>query len=113
MELYPERSILGYEAIAWSLRHWIRRRKSAQWFRTKGIVEGYEFLAARDNGWFVVFYSYGFASQQLSGEWRKWLLFTSWIQDKSTRKIIDRLPIGTKINVRVNPSNPNESVAEL
>ena len=70
-------------------------------------------MAARDNGWFVVFYSYGFASQQLSGEWRKWLLFTSWVLDKSAQKIIDRLPIGTKIGVRVNPRNPSESVAEL
>ena len=113
MELYRIRSVFGYGEIAWSFRQWILHRKSVQWPRTTGTIEGYELLLARDNGWFVVFYSYTFGGETLSGEWRKWLLFTFSSQEKLTQDIIDRFPIGTHLGVRVDPSESGRSVAEL
>lgn len=113
MELYPVRSVLGYAEIAWSFRQWILRRRSTQWPNAAGTIEGYELLAARDNGWFVVFYSYTFGGERFSGEWRKWLLFTFSKPEKSLQDIVDRLPIGTHIAVRVDPTNSGRSVAKL
>jgi hypothetical protein len=78
-----------------------------------GTVEGYEFLMARQNGWFVVFYSYEFDGGSFSGEWRTWLLFSFSSVETQTGKVTARLPVGTRIGLRVDPNNPNRSLAEL
>jgi hypothetical protein len=74
MELYPVKLVFGFPEIAWSLRQWARRRLSDGWADVPATVEGYELLRSRENGWFVVFYSYEYADRQYSGECRKWLL---------------------------------------
>jgi hypothetical protein len=107
----PIRSVLGYVELLWSFRQWLTRRKSYQWAQALGTVEGYEFLSASKNGWLVVYYSYAFGGQSFSGEWRTWLLFSFSSIEKETEKIIARLPVGARIEIRVNPDNPSKSIA--
>jgi len=76
-------------------------------------MEGYEFLSARQNGWFVVFYSYDFDGRCFSGEWRIWLTFGFSSIEEETAKVIARLPVGTRIDLRVDPKNPSRSVATI
>jgi len=113
MELFPVRNALGYGELFWSLRQWLNRRRSSHWSQALGTVEGYELLMARQNGWFVVFYSYEFNGGRFSGEWRKWLLFTPSSVESRTGRVAARLPIGSKVELRVDPSNPNRSIAWL
>ena len=75
-----------------------------------GTIEGYELLMARQNGWFVIFYSYGFDGAQYSGEWRKWLLFSLSSVESRTGTVRGRFPVGSKVNVRVDPKNPSRSI---
>jgi len=112
MELYPVTWVMGFRQILCSVGQWLTKRRSARWVRVRGIVEGYELLLARENGWFVVYYSYDFNERQFSGQWRKWLLFWFSSQEAQTRKITSRFPRGTAIAIRVDPANPNRSVAE-
>ena len=112
-EPIPIRNALGYGEFFWSLRHWFNRRRSRQWGLTLGTVEGYELLMANRNGWLVVFYSYQFEEKSFSGEWRKWLLFSFSSVEAQTEKVTDRLPVGAKVEVRVDPKKPSRSVAEL
>lgn len=72
----------------------------------------YELLLARQNSWFVVYYSYDSGGKQLSGQWRKWLLFWFSSQEEQIVKMVNRFPRGTAIAIRVDPENPNGSVAE-
>jgi len=113
MELFPVRNALGYGEFFWSIRQWLTSKKSTQWPEVVGTVEGYELLMARQNGWFVVFYSYEFNGGSFSGEWRTWLLFSLSSIESQTGKITARLPVGAKIGLRVNPNSPNRSLAEL
>jgi hypothetical protein len=94
------------------LRQWIRRRRSDGWVRVRATVEGYELLLARENGWFIVFYSYDFEGRRYSGELRQWLLFSFSSQEAQTDKVIQRFPRGAMVEVRVNPEDPNQSVSE-
>ena len=107
----PVRSVFGYGEIFWSLRHWVKRRAAIQWAQALGTVEGYEFLSANQNGWLIVFYSYTFGGQNYSGEWRTWRVFSFSSIEAVTEKVTARLPVGARIEVRVNPINPSESVA--
>src|ERR1700751_1473508 len=104
---------LGFPEIFWTLRQWAKRKRAAGWPRATGTVEGYELLAARNNGWFVIFYSYAFGGQEYAGEIRVWVLFSTRSHDIPTRKIISRFPRGGRITVRVNPQKPSDSIAEL
>jgi hypothetical protein len=74
--------------------------------------EGYELLLARQNGWFVILYSYEFNGTQYSGEFRKWLLFSFSSEEAETEKVMKRYPRGSAISLRVDPHNPNRSVAD-
>jgi hypothetical protein len=109
----PTRNALGYGELFWSLKQWFRRRRSRQWGLTLGTVEGYELLMASRNGWLVIFNSYQFEGKSFSGERRKWLLFSFSSVEAQTRKTTARFPIGAKVGVRVDPNNPNRSVAEF
>jgi len=112
MELYPIRSVFGFPEMAWSLRQWARRQGARHWVPISGIVEGYELLLARQNGWFVILYSYEFNGSVYSGDYRKWLLFSFSSEEVQTGKLIRRFPRGASILIRVDPKNPNCSVAE-
>jgi hypothetical protein len=68
---------------------------------------------ANRNGWLVVFYSYEFEGKSFSGEWRKWLLFGFSSVEAQTEKVTARFPIGAKVRLRVDPNNPNRSIAEF
>jgi len=109
----PIRSVLGYGEIFWSFRQCLIKRKSSQWAQALGTVEGYEFLSASKNGWLVVYYSYTFGGQGFSGEWRTWLLFSFSSIEVATEKITSRLPVGAKIELRVDPNNPSRSTARM
>jgi len=109
----PVRNALGYAEFLWSCRQLFMRRKSSQWAQALGTVEGYEFLSANQNGWLVVFYSYEIDGKPFAGEWRRWLLFGPSSIETATEKITSRLPVGAKIELRVDPSNPSRSIACL
>ena len=113
MESIPIRNALGYGELFWSLRQWLARRRSFHWAQALGTVEGYELLMASQNGWFVVFYSYEFDGREFSGEWRKWLLFSFSSIESETGKITSRLPVGARIELRVDPKAPSRSIAYL
>ena len=112
MEFYPVRWVFGFPELAWSLRQWARRRGSRAWVRVTGVVEGYELLLARQNGWFVILYSYLFNGTNYSGEHRKWLLFSFSSEEAQTGKVMKRFPRGAEITVRVDPEKPNRSVVD-
>jgi uncharacterized protein DUF3592 len=112
MESIPIRNALGYGELFWSLRQWLTRRRSSQWSQVLGTVEGYELLMASQNGWLVVFYSYELDGRRFSGEWRKWLLFSFSSVESQTGRVTARLPVGARIGLRVDPSDPSRSIAE-
>lgn len=112
MELYPVRSVFGYSELGWYLSRWARKSRSRNWVSVDASVEGYELLAARDNGWLVVFFSYDYGGHQFSGEFRKWFLFNSSSMEGKVGEIISEFPRGTTVRVRVNPRHPSESIAE-
>ena len=109
---FPVRSVLGYGELFWSLRQCLIRRRSSQWPKCFGTVEGYELLMASQNGWLVVFYSYELDGRQFAGEWRKWLLFSFSSVESQTAKIAARLPVGARVGLRVDPNDPSRSIAE-
>jgi hypothetical protein len=113
MEAFPIRNVLGYGELFWSLRQWLTKRRSLDWQQVLGTVEGYELLTPSRNGWFVVFYSYELEGKQFSGEWRTWLLFSFSSMESKTGKVIARLPVGSKIELRVDPDDPTQSTACL
>ena len=109
----PIRSVAGYGPLLWSFRQWFRKQRSFQWAQALGTIERYEFLSASRNGWLVVYYSYAVDGQSFSGELRRWLLFSFSSIEAATEKITTRLPIGAKIDLRVNPNHPSMSIACL
>jgi hypothetical protein len=113
METLPVRNALGYGELFWSLRQWLTRQRSSQWAQVLGTVEGYELLMARQNGWFVLFYSYEFEGTQFSGECRKWMFFIFSSVESRTERITAQLPVGTKVGLRVDPNTPSRSIAEF
>jgi hypothetical protein len=113
MELFPVRNVMGFSEILWALRQWRKKRGSGRWSLIAGVVEGYELLLANNGGWLVVLYSYGFQGGCFSGEWRKWVFVQARSYEGPAATVTERLPIGTKIGVRVDPEHPANSVAEL
>src|SRR5690349_11989987 len=59
----PVTDTVGYPEILWMVRDLFRRARSNRWKRRSGTVEGYEFRAAKNNGWLVVYYSYDYKGQ--------------------------------------------------
>ena len=64
---------LGYAEMLWTVRDLFRRTLSKRWMHQIGKIEGYEFLAARNNGWLVVYYSYDYQGRRHAGEFHRWL----------------------------------------
>src|SRR5205823_378727 len=112
MELYPTRWVFGFPQFAWSLRQWARRQRSTAWVPVRGVVDDYELLLARQNGWFLILYSYEIDGTQYSGEYRKWLLFSFSSQEAQTEKVMKRFPRGAAIRLRVDPKNPARSIVD-
>jgi len=110
VELYVVRPALGYSEILWALRQIIRKRRSSAWATVTATVEGYEFLAASQNGWLVVFYSYEFAGELYSGELRTWLMRRYPGDEERISDFIARFPRGAHLDVRVDPGRPSRSV---
>jgi len=108
--LYTVRSVFGYSEILWALRQVVRRRLSSRWEAVKATVEGHEFLAARQNGWVVIVYSYEFAGELYSGELRKWLILRYPGDDGPVSDVITRFPRGAQIDVSVDLRHPARSV---
>ncbi len=112
MELYPVRWVYGFPELMWSLRQWVRQHASRGWVRVSGVVEGYEFLMARENGWFVILYSYGLDGTEYSGEYRKWVLFSFSSEEAKAEKMMKQFPRGTAIPLRVDPQKPSRSILD-
>lgn len=73
MELCPVTDTLGYAEMLWIVRNLFRRVPyPADGCIKLGKVEGYEFRAAKNNGWLVVYYSYDYDAQWYAGEFRRW-----------------------------------------
>jgi hypothetical protein len=49
------------------VRDLLRRPLSKRWMHHIGNVESYEFLAARNNGWLAVYYSYDYQGKWYAG----------------------------------------------
>lgn len=117
MELCPVTDALGYAELLWTVRDLFRRAVSKRWVHQNGKVEGYEFLAANNNGWLVVYYSYDYQGQWYAGDFRRWLLVNTsrvWDLDSSDRDAIatkaqERFPHGSRVAIRVNPKAPSVS----
>lgn len=112
MERYPVRWVFGFSELLWPLRQWARKRGSRAWVRVSGVVEDYELLLARGNGWFVILYSYAFKGTEYSGEFRKWLLFSFSSEDAQTGKMMKQFPRGAAIPLRIDPQKPSRSVVD-
>jgi hypothetical protein len=118
MELYPIRNLFGFSDLGWYLARRVRKLRSRNWISAEAIVEGYELLASRDNGWLVVFYSYEYDGNQFSGEFRKWLLSWNWLLvnasslEEKADKVISRFPRGSTVRVRIDARSPAHSVTE-
>jgi hypothetical protein len=68
---------------------------------------------ANRNGWLVVFAVSTLTGKSFSGEWRKWFLFSFSSVEAQTDEVTARFSIGAKARVRVEPNNPNRSIAEF
>ena len=75
-----------------------------------GKVEGYEFLAARNNGWLVVFYSYDHQGQWYAGEFRSWILINTSDREAIAMKAYELFPKGSSITIRIDPKSPEISI---
>jgi hypothetical protein len=114
MELYPIKDRLGYAELLSAARRSLMRPRTSSWQLGSGIVEGYELIQVRKGGWFVVHYSYVVNGDWFSGEWHRFVVegFFSTLEDKCDA-IVQRLPRGTRISIRIDPNNHARSVAEL
>jgi hypothetical protein len=110
MELCPISDTLGYAEMLWIVRNLLRRALSKKWVHQIGKVEGYEFLAARNNGWLAVYYSYDYQGQWFSGEVRRWLLINTSDREAVAMKAQKLFPQGSRVAIRVNPNAPEISV---
>ena len=110
MELCPVTDTLGYAEILWKVRDLFRRALSKRWIHQIGKVEGYEFLAAKNNGWLVVYYSYDYHAQWYAGELRRWLLINTSNREAIAVKAQTLYPQSSRIAIRVNPKTPNVSI---
>jgi hypothetical protein len=113
MEPCPVRNVSGFPQIAWQVKHAWKRRRAGSWALVQARVEGHEVFVAGSNGWVVAFYSYSLNGEQFTGEWRKWFLAWPGDYQSAAGKIIDRLPKGKTIYVRVDPQRPSNSVAQI
>ena len=111
MENCPVTDTLGYPEMIWTVRDLFRRALSKRWKRQTGTVEGYEFRAAKNNGWLVVYYSYDYNGHWLGGNFRRWLLINTSDRDAIATKAQELFPHGSSVAIRVNPKTPDVSIA--
>jgi len=101
---------VGYPETLWMVRDLFRRARSNRWKRQSGTVEGYEFRAAKNNGWLVVYYSYDYKGQLFGGDFRKWILINTSDSDGIATKAQKLFPHGSSVAIRVNPKTPDVSI---
>lgn len=83
---------------------------SKRWIHQNGKVEGYEFLAGRNNGWLAVYYSYDYQGQWYAGEFRRWLLISTSDREAIAMKAQKLFPPGSSVAIRVDPKAPDVSI---
>ena len=110
MENCPVTDTFGYAEMLWTVRDLFRRALSKRWKHQIGTIEGYEFLAAKNNGWFVVYYSYGYQGQRFGGSFRRWHLINTSDGDAIATKAQRLFPHGSSIAIRVSPKAPEVSI---
>jgi len=81
----------------------------------EGTVEGVAFRRwASTRGWLSLVYSYVFAQEHLSGEFRISIRSHTTVEsDPYAVELSKRFSPGTHIRLRVDPAHPNRSIAEL
>lgn len=102
---------LGYAELLWTVRDLFRRALSKRWIHQNGKVEGYEFLAAKNTGWLVVYYSYDYQGRWYSGEFRRWLLINTSDREAIALKALKLFPHGSTVAIRIDPKTPDLSIA--
>jgi hypothetical protein len=110
MELCPVTDTLGYAEMLWTVRDLFRRALSKEWIHQIGKIEGYEFLAARNNGWLVVYCSYDYQGQWYAGEFHRWLLINTSDREAIAMRAHELFPKGSSITIRVDPKFPSVSI---
>jgi hypothetical protein len=112
---FAARQVFGPGDLLWAIRNRLCQRKSQGWQVVPARVEAHEFLRFSTNaGWFSVRYSYAFGKEVFSGEMRKWIIArkTSRAEsDPDTIELSKLFPVGSQIQVRVDPTQPARSVA--
>jgi hypothetical protein len=110
------RQVFGLGELLWTIRHWWWQRNSRRWQAVSATVQAQEFLRFATNaGWLSVSYTYAFANEVFSGEFRKWIISKKSSKAESDPETIDfsrRFPLGSQIGVRVDPEQPGRSVAD-
>ena len=93
--------------MLWTVRDLFRRTLSKSWKRQIGTIEGYEFRAAKNNGWIVVYYySYDYNGHWFGGDLRRWLVINTSDRDAIATKAQELFPHGSTVAIRVNPKAP-------
>jgi hypothetical protein len=110
MELCPVTDTLGYAEMLWTVRDLFRRALSKGWIHQNAKIESYEFLAARNNGWLAVYYSYDYQEQWYAGEFRRWLLINTSDREAIAVKAQRLFPRGSSVAILVNPKAPDVSI---
>jgi hypothetical protein len=113
----PARQVSGISELFWAIRYWRWSRNSQDWEIVVGKVAGREFLRFSSNGgWFSLDYAYVFDGQIHSGELRKWIMpkkTSTAATDPVTVELSKRFPDNAQIQVRVDPQQPDRSVANF
>lgn len=110
MELCAITDTLGYAELLWTVRDLFRRVLSKRWIHQNGKVEGYEFLAAKNNGWLVVYYSYDYHGEWYAGQFRRWILVNTSDREAIASKAQQLFPQGSSVAIRVDPKAPDCSI---
>jgi hypothetical protein len=110
MELCPVTDTLGIPEMLWTVRDLLRRAVSKRWVLQIGKIEGYEFRAAKNNGWLVVYYSHDYQGQRYAGEFLRWLLIDTSDREAIAMKAQKLFPQGSRVAIRANPQAPDISI---
>jgi hypothetical protein len=110
------RQVFGLAGLLWTIQHWWWQRNSRSWQIASATIQAQEFLRFSTNaGWLSVSYSYTFADEVFTGEFRKWIISKKTSRAESDPDTIDiskRFPLDSKIPVRVDPEQPGRSAVD-
>jgi hypothetical protein len=110
----PVSQVFGLTGLLWTIRYWRWRSISRRWQSVAATVQAQSFLRFATNaGWLSVSYTYTFADEVFTGELRKWIISKKTSKAESDPDTIDyskRFPLGSRINVLVDPDRPRRSL---